>query len=94
MPRIEPKRDGRGGRDRKRDPLKKKKVFRKKPCKFCMDKVGSIDYLDYNRFQKFVTERGKILPSRITGSCAKHQRQLARAVRKARVLSLMPFVAE
>ena len=85
---------GRGGRrgDRK-EPLKKR-VFRKKPCKFCMDKVESIGYLDYQRFQKFLTERGKIVPSRITGTCAKHQRQLARAIRRARVAALLPFVAE
>ena len=55
---------------------------------------GSIDYLDYQKFQKFMTERGKIIPSRITGSCAKHQRQLARAIRRARVAALLPFVAE
>jgi len=77
----------------KKEPLKKK-VFRKKPCKFCMDKIEGIDYLDYQKFQKFLTERGKIIPSRITGSCAKHQRQLARAIRKARVAALLPFVAE
>ena len=77
----------------KKEPLKKR-VFRKKPCKFCMDKIEGIDYLDYQKFQKFLTERGKIIPSRITGSCAKHQRQLARAIRKARVAALLPFVAE
>ena len=88
-----------GGRDRngekrkKRDPLKKR-VYKRKPCKFCIEKIDNIDYLDYGRFQKFLTERGKIIPSRISGNCAKHQRQLAHAVRKARVLSLLPFVAE
>jgi len=80
-------------RDTKRDPLKKK-IFRKRPCKFCLDKVESIDYLDYQKFQKFITERGKIVPSRISGSCAKHQRRLARAIKKARIASLLPFVAE
>ncbi len=73
---------------------KKTRIYRRKPCKFCMDRVEHIDYLDYPRFQRFVTERGKILPSRITGSCAKHQKQLARAIRKTRVMALMPFVAE
>lgn len=77
----------------KKGPFKKR-IFRKRPCKFCMDKVTSIDYLDYPKFQKFITERGKITPSRITGSCAKHQRQLAKAIRKARVAGLLPFVAE
>ena len=78
---------------RKRDPLKKK-VFRKKPCRFCMDKIETLDYLDYPKFQKSLTERGKIMPSRITGTCAKHQRQLGRAVKRARVAALLPFVAE
>jgi small subunit ribosomal protein S18 len=59
-----------------------------------LDKVGNIDYLDYPKFQKLITERGKIMPSRITGTCAKHQRQLAKAIKKARVMALMPFVAE
>jgi small subunit ribosomal protein S18 len=76
-----------------KDPLKKK-VYKKRPCRFCLDKVETIDYLDYNKFQKLLTERGKIVPSRISGTCAGHQRQLARAIKKARVLALLPFVAE
>lgn len=85
-----------GKPERKRvkgEPLKKK-IFRKRPCRFCLDKVKNIDYLDYPKFQKLLTERGKIVPSRISGNCAGHQRQLARAIKKARVLSLLPFVAE
>jgi len=78
----------------KRDGEKKKKVFKKKPCRFCLDKTVSLDYLDYPRFQKLLTERGKMMPSRITGNCARHQRQLARAIRKARVLALLPFVSD
>lgn len=77
----------------KRNPAKRR-VFRKRPCRFCIDKVKEIDYLDYQKFQKFMTERGKIVPSRISGNCAKHQRQLSHAIRKARVMSLLPFVAE
>ena len=77
----------------KRDPLKKR-IFKKRPCRFCMDKIENIDYLDYQKFQKFITERGKIVPSRISGNCAKHQRQIAKAIKKARILSLLPFVAE
>ena len=77
----------------KKDPLKKK-VYKKRPCRFCMDKVTSIDYLDYQKFGRFITERGKIVPSRISGNCAGHQRQLAKAIKKARVLALLPFVAE
>ena len=81
------------GKKTKRDPLKKR-VFRKKVCKFCMEKVEGITHLDYHRFSKLMTERGKIMPSRITGTCAKHQRQLARAIRRARVAALLPYVAE
>ena len=88
MSRFEMKRKPR------KDGDKKKKVYKKKPCRFCMDKIETIDYLDYQRFQKLLTERGKIMPSRITGTCAKHQRQLARAIKKARVLALLPFVAD
>ncbi|MBN1526621.1 MAG: 30S ribosomal protein S18 [Candidatus Omnitrophica bacterium] len=91
--KVEKKGRGRGGRGDRKGPLKKR-VFRRKPCKFCMDKVESISYLDYQRFQKFLTERGKIVPSRITGTCAKHQRQLAKAIRRARVAALLPFVAD
>ena len=88
MSRFEPKRKP------KKDGDKKKKIYKKKPCRFCMDKIEAIDYLDYQKFQKLLTERGKIMPSRITGTCAKHQRQLARAIKKARVLALLPFVAD
>lgn len=72
----------------------KKRIFKKRPCRFCMDKVESLDYLEYLRFQKLLTERGKIVPSRISGNCAKHQRQVAKAIKKARVMGLLPFVAE
>ncbi len=85
---------GERGAKRPRRDSTKRRIFRKKPCKFCIEKAESIDYLDYHKFQKFITERGKIVPSRITGNCARHQRQLARAIRKARVAALLPFVAE
>lgn len=88
MPRFGEKRKPR------KDGDKKKKIFKKKPCRFCLDKIEDIDYLDYHKFQKLITERGKIMPSRITGNCAKHQRRLARAIRKARVIGLLPFVSE
>ena len=78
----------------KRNGEKKKKILKKKPCRFCMDKIVSIDYLDYQKFQKLLTERGKIMPSRITGTCAKHQRQLATAIKKARIAALLPFVSD
>jgi small subunit ribosomal protein S18 len=67
--------------------------FQKKKCKFCINKVGYIDYKDLGALRQFTTERGKILGSRITGNCAKHQRQLAADIKNARVVALMPFVA-
>jgi len=66
--------------------------FRKKICKFCADKVEKIDYKDVSKLQRFITERGKIIPSRISGTCASHQRKLARAVKKARAIALLPFI--
>ena len=73
-----------------------KKFIRRKrrKCKFCKNKVTKIDYKDINLLRKMITERGKIVPSRITGTCSKHQRQLARAIKQARHAALLPFVAE
>ena len=68
--------------------------FRKKVCKFCVEKVEAVDYKDVARLQKFVTEKGKILPSRISGNCARHQRRLTRAIKFARSIVLLPFTAE
>lgn len=67
---------------------------RKKVCSFCVDKVETIDYKEVGRLRKYVTERGKILPRRISGNCAKHQRQLTRAIKRARNVALLPFTAE
>jgi len=66
--------------------------FRKKVCRFCKGRV-QIDYLDAAALRRFTTERGKILPGRMTGTCAKHQRVLARAIKRARGLAMLPFVA-
>ena len=68
--------------------------FRKKVCKFCVEKQETIDYKNVPRLQKFMTEKGKITPSRISGNCAKHQRQLARAIKRARAISLLPYVVD
>ena len=68
--------------------------MRRKLCKFCADKVETIDFRDTMRLLKFTSERGKILPRRVSGTCAKHQRFLARAVKRARVISLLPYLAE
>jgi small subunit ribosomal protein S18 len=70
---------------------RQKRVYRKKVCKFCAEKVKFIDYKDTAKIAKFITERGKIVPSRISGNCASHQRLLASAVKKARLAALMPF---
>lgn len=67
---------------------------RRKTCNFCADKVTFIDYKDSNRLRKFVTERGKILPRRISGNCAKHQRLLTSAIKRARDIALLSFAAE
>jgi len=67
---------------------------RKKVCSFCVDKVEAIDYKDVAKLRRFVTERGKILPRRISGNCAKHQRQVTIAIKRARNIALLPFTAE
>jgi small subunit ribosomal protein S18 len=88
-----------GRRDDKERPRRDEReraprIFRKKHCRFCLNKVKKIDYLDYQNLRRLTTERGKILPSRYTGNCAKHQRQLARAIKRAREIALMPYVAD
>ncbi len=67
---------------------------RKRVCAFCADKSKSIDYKDINKLKKYVTERGKILPRRISGNCSKHQRELTIAVKRARQVALLPYTAE
>ena len=67
---------------------------RRKVCSFCVDKVQEIDYKDAAKLRKFITVRGKILPRRISGTCAKHQRQLTIAIKRARNVALLPFTAE
>ena len=104
--RREPPRDSRdrgdrsygrpsGGRYRnggRRD--RRMRRHRRKVCAFCVDKVKHIDYKDYRRLRTFVSELGKILKSRQTGNCAKHQRALTRAVKRARLIALLPFVSD
>lgn len=67
---------------------------RRRVCSFCVDKVQAVDYKDVHKLKKYVTERGKILPRRISGNCAKHQRQLTVAIKRARSIALLPFTAE
>lgn len=67
---------------------------RRKVCTFCVDKIQYIDYKDIGRLRKFTSERGKILPRRMTGACAKHQRQLSTAIKRARAIALLPYSAD
>ena len=67
---------------------------RRKVCAFCVDKVEKIDYKDAAKLRRFTTERGKILPRRISGNCAKHQRQVTVAIKRARNIALLPFTAD
>lgn len=74
--------------------VKKVRVNRKprrKVCQFCADHVESIDYKDVAKLRKFISERGKIQPRRMTGTCAKHQRELAQAIKRARTVALLPY---
>jgi small subunit ribosomal protein S18 len=67
---------------------------RRKVCRLCVDKVDLLDYKDMKRLRNFVSERGKIVPRRISGACARHQRQVTHAVRRARTMALLPYAAE
>jgi len=78
---------------KKKGPQKKGFIRKKKRCKFCYEKTTHIDYKDVVRLERFTTERGKILPSRISGTCAGHQRMLASAIKRARSIALMPYIA-
>ena len=86
-------RGGRGGTDKKEG--QKRTLFRRrKVCKFCADKIDDINYKDVKLLGPFVPERGKILPRRISGTCATHQRKLQTAIKRARQLALIPYVTE
>jgi len=97
--------DSRGGRsdeqgdgrrdqdDRSSGPRKGKGFFKKKVCKFCTQKAR-IDYKDSDTLRRYTTERGKILPRRITGTCSKHQRELAVNIKRSRALALLPYVVK
>lgn len=67
---------------------------RRKPCHLCEAKIKVVDYKDEQLLGRFITERGKMVPSRITGTCAPHQRQLARAIKRGRFLALLPYVED
>jgi len=90
---AEMKRGGNGGGDREGRGMRPRRS-RRKVCAFCADKVDHIDYKDTGRLRKFVSERGKILPKRMSGNCAKHQRQLSEAIKRARAIALLPFTVD
>ena len=75
-------------------PMNRRRKARKKVCGFCVDKVENIDYKDIARLRRYMSERGKILPRRVTGTCARHQRELTVAIKRARHLALLPYTAD
>ena len=79
----EPRENRRGGRK-----------GRKKVCAFCVDKIHDIDYKDVPRLRRYLSDRGKIVPRRVTGTCARHQRQLTVAIKRARHLALLPYISD
>jgi small subunit ribosomal protein S18 len=85
--------DGRDSDDRGRSGKGGKLFFKKKVCKFCAQKM-KINYKEADTLRRFITERGKMLPRRITGTCAKHQRALSLAIKQARSIALLPYVAD
>jgi small subunit ribosomal protein S18 len=89
-------RSGRGGaRGADKDKTQRRSLFRrKKICKFCADKIDYIDYKDVRMLLGFLPERGKIVPRRISGVCAAHQRKLQTAIKRARQLALVPYVTD
>lgn len=80
-------------RERKERPNRARRA-KKKVCAFCVDKVETIDYKDVSKLRRYVSERAKILPRRISGNCAKHQRQLTEAIKRARHIALLPYTSE
>ena len=75
-------------------PMNRGRKARKKVCGFCVDKVENIDYKDIARLRRYMSERGKILPRRVTGTCARHQRELTVAIKRALHLALLPYTAD
>lgn len=76
---------------RKKPRSPKDRRPRRKFCAFCVENVDAIDYKDTNRLRKFISDKGKIIPRRVTGNCAKHQRALTRSIKRAREVALLPF---
>ena len=75
--------------DKRRGGMRRKKI-----CQFCADKTDNIDYKEVEKLRKYVTDSGKILPKRVTGTCAIHQREVTRAIKRARIVALLPYTAD
>lgn len=85
---------GAGGRQERPGGQRRSLFRRRKVCKFCADKIDDINYKDVKLLTAFIPERAKILPRRISGTCATHQRKLRTAIMRARILALLPYVAD
>jgi len=92
MDNREKKKDFKKFKPKDKDLFPREMKFKKRSCRFCKEKIKTIDYKDIGRLQRFTTEKGKILSSRLTGNCAKHQRKLAQAIKRARFIALLPFI--
>ena len=77
-----------------KNPSKKRTLFMQKICRFCSEKIEHIDFFDTKLLKPLISERGKIVPSRISGNCARHQRQMTEAIKRARSIALLPFSVE
>ncbi len=77
---------------KKKNPSLLKRMLKKRPCSLCRDKVESVDYRDVGLLGRFISEKGRIISSRISGNCAKHQRMVSNAIKKARLAAFLPFV--
>jgi small subunit ribosomal protein S18 len=75
-------------------PRERGRKGKRKVCQFCVDKITDVDYKETTRLRRYLTERGKILPRRISGNCAKHQRQVTVAIKRARIVALLPYTLE
>ncbi len=80
--------------ERSERPARGARKGRRKVCQFCVDKVEFIDYKDIARLRRFLSERAKILPRRVTGTCARHQREMTVAIKRARQIALLPFISD
>jgi len=77
---------------KKREIKSSRRIFKKKPCRLCRDKVKEVDYKNADMLKSFISDRGRIISSRITGNCAKHQRMVANGIKRGRLAALLPFV--